>query len=190
MSEVVENLSDSRRDRMSSLFEVMDNSIPQMSKEIDQIAGALSSAQSELEVVNKGEKGFGYNYASLASTIATANEVLKKNGLAVSQLVGTEENGHPSITTVLMHKSGQFIKSVANMPLIEMKGVNEAQRAGAVYSYLRRYALQAILNMASEDNDASSNGFSKKASLQKDEKSETEPKRTRFRREKKDEDDI
>ena len=52
-----------------------------------------------------------------------------------------------------------------------MKSCNPAQRAGAVYSYLRRYAFQAILGMSSEDNDASSEGnkakgktsFSKKA---------------------------
>jgi len=165
--------------------------IPQMSESIDQLATALCAAQSELETVNKGEKGYGYTYSSLASTIEVATKVLKKNGLAVSQLVGTTENNNPSVTTVLMHNSGQFIKSVANMPLIEMKGVNEAQRSGAVYSYIRRYALQGILNMASEDNDASSNGFDKSKSAKKSEQKEsTEPERQKFRRQKKEEDDI
>ena len=35
------------------------------------------------------------------------------------------------------------------------------QRAGAVYSYLRRYSYQAILGLSSEDNDASSEGTKK-----------------------------
>lgn len=168
------------------------NTIPQMSTNVNELAEALCNAQSELQTVTKEEKGYGYNYASLASTIATANEVLKKNGLAISQLVGTQSNDHPSVTTVLMHKSGQFIKSVASLPLVEMKGVNEAQRAGAVYSYLRRYALQAILNMASEDNDASSNGFqSKKLSSNTSDSSTTEePRRRRFQRKKKTESQV
>lgn len=132
----------------------------EMSVNINELADALSQAQLELESVSKDEKGYGYNYSSLASTITTAKPVLAKFGLAVVQLVGNDGD-RPSVTTILTHKSGQFIRTTASMPLVEMKGVNEAQRAGAVYSYIRRYALQAILNMASEDNDASSNGTEK-----------------------------
>jgi len=156
-------------------------SVPQMSSSINKLASALSEAQSQLESVTKGEKGYGYSYASLASTIETATKVLKPNGLSVTQLVGTTTNGLPSVTTILMHTSGQFVKSVANMPLIEMKGVNEAQRAGAVYSYLRRYALQAILNMASEDNDASSHGI-KKAESTTTPSATVAPKAQKFRK--------
>ena len=134
---------------------------PIMSPNIGEIASALSKAQSELESVGKGEEGYGYQYASLPATIQVAKPILAKNNLAITQLVGTDSNNNPSVTTILMHTSGEFIKSHASMPLIEMKGCNEAQRAGAVYSYLRRYALQAILNMSSEDNDASSHGFNK-----------------------------
>lgn len=154
-----------------------------MSGEINEIATVLSKAQAELEAVGKGEKGYGYNYASLTSTIEVAKPILAKHNLAITQLVGNEGN-NPSITTILMHSSGQFIKSTASLPLVEMKGCNEAQRAGAVYSYLRRYALQAILNMSSEDTDASSNGpvktktsFSKKATSKP-----TDAPRAKFRR--------
>jgi hypothetical protein len=133
-------------------------SIPSMSSNINEIATALTKAQVKLNSITKNEKGFGYNYASLASTIESTKEALAEFDLAITQLVGTTEDNLPQITTVLMHSSGQFISSVAHLPLVEMKGVNEAQRAGAVYSYLRRYALQAILNIASEDNDASSKG--------------------------------
>lgn len=125
------------------------------SKVIDQIAIALSRAQGELESVPKDEMGYGYSYSSLADTIRLAKPVLAKYELAISQLVSNKEN-RPAVITILMHSSGQFIRSEASLPLIEMKGCNEAQRAGAVYSYLRRYALQAILNMSSEDNDAAS----------------------------------
>lgn len=133
-----------------------------MSDKVDSLALALSKAQSELGSVHKGEKGYGYNYASLASTIETAKEPLSKNGLAVSQVLGKIKDGKVSITTVLLHESGQYLGGTAEIALIDMKGCNEAQSAGASKSYLRRYALQALLNMASEDNDASSGESPKK----------------------------
>lgn len=133
-----------------------------MSNSISTIAMALSKVQSELTAVKKDEKGYGYNYSSLASTIEVSKPVLAKNNLAISQLVGNASNGSPSVTTILMHGgTGEYIMSTASMEKITMKGCNVAQESGATLSYLRRYALQALLNMASEDNDASSNGFVK-----------------------------
>lgn len=179
------------------------NTNTEMSKDIGNIALALSQAQSELEAVGKGEKGYGYNYASLPSTIEVAKPILANHDLAVTQLVGAisgeGENRTVSLTTILIHKSGEYFKSFATMPLVEMKGCNVAQEMGATVSYLRRYALQAILNMSSEDNDASSNGFSKpsnKSSFKKETKSvaKKEEAPQKFRRKKKvaetDNDDI
>ena len=124
-----------------------------MSEHIADLATALSAAQGELEAVHKDQTGYGYKYSSLNETIQIIKPTLVKHGLAITQLVGIEE-GRPSVTTILLHKSGQWIKSYASLPLVEMKGINEAQRAGAVFSYLRRYAIQAILNISSDDSDA------------------------------------
>jgi hypothetical protein len=132
-----------------------------MSEKIDQISIALSKAQSELESVKKDSQGYGYNYSDLSSVIATAKPVLAKNGLAVVQLVGELSDNKVHLTTVLTHSSGQFFQSVSSAPLIEMKGANAMQAFGAVISYSRRYAFQAILGMSSEDPDASPNGFEK-----------------------------
>jgi hypothetical protein len=138
---------------------LMDN----MSNNIGEIALALSLAQSELDSAKKDSSGYGYNYSDLASVISTSKPVLAKHGLAVTQLLGKIVEGNVTLTTMLTHKSGQYFKSVSSIPLIEMKGTNAAQNAGASISYLRRYAYQAILGMASEDNDASSQGFKKES---------------------------
>lgn len=157
---------------------------PEMSKDIADIAGALSQAQAELESAKKTESGYGYNYSNLAEVISSSRPVLAKHGLAVTQLVGNT-NENVSVTTILTHKSGQFFKSIATIPLVEMKGCNVAQRAGASLSYLRRYAYQSIIGQPSEDNDGSSEGFTakKKASdFKKSEAKEEAPKkRTRFK---------
>jgi hypothetical protein len=174
-------------------------SIPNKSHQINELAQALCVAQGELESIGKNEKGYGYNYSSLADTIALVKPVLAAHGLSYTQLTEVDGNGRPQITTILMHTSGQYIQSTASMDLVEMKSCNTAQRAGAVYTYLRRYGLQAILGLSSEDNDASSNGSTKPASSSKFSTKKAEPKagkastgekRKKFQRKEVVEDDI
>lgn len=126
------------------------------SENLDQIATALSKLQSELPSAKKDNSGYGYNYSDLNTVIETAKPYLVKNGLAVTQLLGNDEKGNPAVTTIVLHSSGQFLKSTIALESIDMKGCNKVQGAGATLSYLRRYAYQAALGMASEDNDASS----------------------------------
>lgn len=162
------------------------NSHVEMSPQIGAIATALNKAQAKLGSVHKGEQGYGYKYADLASTIETAKDILAENELAVTQLVGQVDmqNKTGTVTTILLHSSGEFIKTESTIPLIEMKGTNDAQNYGAVISYLRRYALQAILNMASEDNDASSQKGADKSkySKPKSEAPKAEKKAPRFKK--------
>jgi hypothetical protein len=131
----------------------------EMSLQVDQISTALSEAQAELDSAKKDNSGYGYKYSDLATVIDAAKPVLAKHGLAITQLIGQFNSQMASLTTILTHKSGQFFKSTASIPLVEMKGCNVAQSFGSSISYLRRYSYQAILGMASEDNDASTEGF-------------------------------
>ena len=127
-----------------------------------EFATAMAKLQGELENVKKDSEGYGYNYSNLASVIASSKEVLSQNGFSVMQPLTSSNDSLVSITTILAHSSGQYIQSDASLAVIEMKKCNKAQGAGASLSYLRRYALQSILGMTSEDNDASSEGPVKK----------------------------
>jgi hypothetical protein len=150
------------------------------SEGLNELAAALSKAQGKLHAVGKNEQGYGYNYASLASTIETARPILAEFGLSVTQLLSSDKGQDAkkaSITTMLLHSSGQYLGSTAEINIIDMKGCNEAQSKGASISYLRRYALQALLNMASEDNDASSEGPKKSGKPKED--SAPQPSTTR-----------
>lgn len=126
------------------------------SEQINELASALAKAQGELESAGKSSRGHGYNYSDLATVISTAKPVLSKHGLSITQLVNESDVDKVSVTTILLHASGQFIASTGTIKIPEMRGVNDTQKAGAALSYLRRYSLQSILGMASEDNDASS----------------------------------
>jgi hypothetical protein len=134
---------------------------------IGKIASALSKAQGELESSKKDNSGYGYNYSDLATVIATAKPVLAKHGLAITQLIGAFTNVAEVVTILVHSESGEFFKATSSIPIIEMKNCNAAQNFGASLSYLRRYSYQAILGMASEDNDASSEGFKKNESYSK-----------------------
>jgi len=144
---------------------VQKHSLIEKSDKIGSLAMALAKAQGEIKVVNKDEAGYGYKYANLASTIEESQKILSKNNLAVSQFItDIDGDGMLGVVTMLMYgdkTEGEYLMAETRFKLVEMKGCNSAQMAGATASYARRYALQAILNMATEDNDASSSGFKK-----------------------------
>lgn len=163
----------------------------EMSDDISELAAALSKAQLELETVKKDSKSYGYNYSDLASVLAVAKPALHSHGLSVSQLLLDAPEGYVKIKTLLMHSSGQFLSSSFSMEIPEMKGANKSQERGSSVTYGRRYALQAILNMASEDNDASSkpkldsSKFKKsEEKVAKEESSDEPKKKPRFRKKK------
>jgi len=122
------------------------------SESIAVLSKALVLAQSEFPRVafNSTNPYFNSNYADLGAVIETSKPILKSHGLAVSQLVEGAA-GEVGITTLLIHESGEYISSCVT---ILVDGKNLAQEAGKSITYLRRYALAAILGLyADADND-------------------------------------
>jgi len=76
--------------------------------------------------------------------------VLNKNGISAIQPTCIID-GADYVETVLLHESGEFISSLTR---IVVDKVNDAQRHGSGLSYARRYALQSIVNIGAEDDDA------------------------------------
>ena len=118
----------------------------EMSAEIGELAKALSLAQVEFKPIRKSAENpfFKSKYATLDNVIESTKEALKNTGLAISQL--------PSggvVKTMLIHSSGQWISS--DTPLHADK--RGPQGYGSALTYGRRYALSAILNVASEPDD-------------------------------------
>lgn len=116
---------------------------------------AFIAASVELKNPDTDSQGYGYKYASLPKILDQVKPVLKKHGLAVIQLPIEAADGHLAVKTVLMHESGESIESVLSMPVPEIKGANATQKAGGAITYIRRYALTSMLNIAAdEDTDA------------------------------------
>jgi hypothetical protein len=121
------------------------------SPELDQLATALAVAQGSMQgaVKDRTNPAFKSSYADLASTWDACRVALSTNGLAVSQHPGRLEDGSVTVTTMLLHKSGQHITSVCSaLP----RDASPAS-VGSVVTYLRRYGLAAAVGVSPEDDD-------------------------------------
>lgn len=121
------------------------------SENFNELAGALSKAQGEMEAAIKDSVNphFKSRYADLAAVWDAARAPLTKHGLSVVQTVSRGDSGLFLLTS-LIHSSGQWISS--EMPLILSR--EDMQGLGSALTYARRYSLAAICGIAQDDDDA------------------------------------
>ena len=131
------------------------------SDKIDKLAAALTKAQSEMKGAEKKSVNpfFNSGYADLHTVIESSFPHLTKYGLSVIQ--GNDSKpGEFFVTTMLLHESGQWIKSKLKMPIEKVT----AQSIGSTITYGRRYGLSAITGIGQYDDDGnavSSQGITK-----------------------------
>lgn len=120
------------------------------SSEITELAGALAKAQGAISPAKKDSQNpfFHSTYADLASVWGACRKPLSDNGLAVSQLLSNSED-KITMETILLHASGQWLSSTVSAKPVK----DDPQGIGSLVTYLRRYALSAIVGVASDDDD-------------------------------------
>lgn len=127
----------------------------QHSDTLGALAGALNAAQAELKpaAMNATNPFLRNRYADLGAVIEAAALPLAKYGLSYSQHP-TGSGGRIGVETILMHNSGEWLSSTIELDALEERGKSAAQVAGSIITYLRRYALAAVLGIyADEDTD-------------------------------------
>ena len=122
----------------------------QKSDSIKDLAAALNKAQDQMSGALKDSKNpfFKSSYADLSSVVAAVKEPFADNGLSYSQFP-VFEDGKVGVETILMHTSGQWLCGVLLLPMTKQ----DPQAAGSAITYARRYALQSIAGVPSEDDD-------------------------------------
>ena len=126
------------------------------------LAQALAGFHAEVGRILKQSSAQYGKYADLATVLAAVSPVLSKHGLVVTQTFSPFEGGCTLLRTTLLHASGESVTS--DLPMPSTEGQRNALHAfGAATTYLRRYALLAILNLAAEDDDGDSFGSEQKA---------------------------
>ena len=122
------------------------------SEQIHELTVALAKAQASYKPIEKDKTAktgtFNYTYADLSDCLEAIRPALNANGLA--SVLGVEADGNVvSVTTRLIHRSGQWIETT-------MHTVAESaapQKVGSAITYGRRYSLLALAGHAPQMED-------------------------------------
>ena len=121
------------------------------SEQINELASALAKAQAKFSAVPKDSVNpfFKSSYAALPEVVKTATPVLAEFGLAVSQFISQSEDGSDTLTTYLLHSSGQFIAHTMKLHLSK----DDPQAQGSAVTYARRYSYMSALGLVADVDD-------------------------------------
>lgn len=121
------------------------------SAEIGELAKALAAAQGAITVAahDRENPHFRSHYATLASIYAACRPALAAHGLAVVQAMSDGADKRLVLTTRLLHQSGQWMESTVSVAP-DKPG---PQALGSAATYLRRYALVALVGVATGEDD-------------------------------------
>lgn len=122
------------------------------SESLINISKALLKAQKSIGAASKGSINpfFKSKYADLGSVMEACKPALNENDIVVLQPVGSDDQG-VYVETFLLHISGEYM---ADRMRISAKSQNDPQAQGSAITYARRYSLQSIMFIPSEDDDA------------------------------------
>lgn len=125
------------------------------------IVEALSKFQQEANVAVKDKKNpyFKSNYAGLEDVIAAANQGAKF-GLAFTQTIDYQKqiiegviDTTMYVTTSLMHSDSDAVIKSRYLIIPKKSNYDDSQALGSAITYAKRYSLQAIYGLPSEDDD-------------------------------------
>lgn len=120
------------------------------SESIKNIAAALSKAQGDMGGALRGSENdfFKSKYSELKDVVKALKKPFADNELSYCQFP-IESDGRIGIETILMHSSGEYLSHSFSVPVPK----KDAQGAGSAITYCRRYSLQSIAGIPSEDDD-------------------------------------
>ena len=129
------------------------------------IVDALSKFQEEgVAAIKDGNNPFFKSkYATLEDVIAAANEGAKY-GLAFTQCIDFEKDVIEGavvptmyVRTSLMHKASDTVITSRYLVVPKNNKYDDSQALGSAITYAKRYSLQAIYGLPSEDDDGNAN---------------------------------
>ena len=121
------------------------------SDQVGKLAQALINVQRQLQPATKDANNpfTKSKYATLNSIMDSCREALLSNGIWLCQYPVPAEPGYLGLVTKLTHaESGQWQSSLAVVPLPKA----DPQGVGISMTYMRRYALSAMLGIVTEED--------------------------------------
>jgi hypothetical protein len=117
------------------------------SNNLSELAKSMILFQVKVESIKKDAKNpfFKSSYASLSNILDAIKEPLIESGLTVLQF----PTGDYGLTTILLHESGEYLKSEYSMRPVK----DDPQGRGSAITYARRYALASVLSLNIDEDD-------------------------------------
>lgn len=153
-------------------------------EDLSLLTAGLAGAIAEIETPVKDrvvrvttEKGtYSYSYAELSTVLDAIRKPLAKQGIVVVQhprVQYNEDGAWVEIESVMLHASGQWMSNLLAARLPD----NKPQTLGSLITYLRRYAVQGLVGIATEqDEDGSAaQGVAEQASHQPTQRAGSRP---------------
>src|SRR6266478_534460 len=132
---------------------------PSRSAEVDKLVAALAKAQGAFPEIERnrtvrirpktGGQEYEFKYATLSAIIDAIRKPLSENGLAYTQIISHDADGGFYVLTTTLYCGNQFLSS--KTPIIIEGQTN--QQFGSALTYMKRYALAALLGIAAEEDD-------------------------------------
>jgi hypothetical protein len=119
---------------------------------ITKLTAGLLLVQGEIAGIKRDSTNphFKNRYASLEAVIETTKPAMQKAKMVFTQAPGVIVDGAVEVTTMLIHESGEWLRSTLHVPLAK----TDPQGVGSAITYGCRYALMATLGLPPIDDDA------------------------------------
>ena len=120
------------------------------SQDIKELSKALALVQSEMQVAGKKKDNpfFKSKYADFQSVVEASRPAMVKNDLSITQIITEKEEGS-YLVTMLMHNSGQFLRSVKKISPAK----TDIQSYCSYVTYCKRMSYSALLGVVCADED-------------------------------------
>lgn len=121
------------------------------SEKFSEFPKAFLKAQKEIKGAKKDawNPHFKCNYADLESVINAIKEPLNNNSIMLIQHT-IDFGDKPQLETILMHETGEWLSM--RIPILFQKE-KDPQAFGSGLTYAKRFSLQALVGLPSEDDD-------------------------------------
>jgi len=114
---------------------------------IVKITTAFLKAQKRIKPAKKDSENpfFKSMYADFGAVVDSCRDILNAEGISILQPIDGL-----NVETILIHESGEWFSSLT--PIVS-KDANNPQALGSAITYARRYGLQSMVLLPSEDDD-------------------------------------
>lgn len=126
------------------------------SKTLTKLLPSLINFHKKLDSIEKSSANpfFKSNYSSIDTILEHIKPILAEEGLCLYQAIIDGDEGNLSIKTILFHESGEFLESDSVPFPVDKRNIQSTMSS---ISYIRRYTINAICNLAFKDEDKDGN---------------------------------